>query len=69
MMWGHGMMFDQQAMAAAIAQREDSDARTQHMQDVMELQIDIQNLINQKGQELKLMKVMGGSSSQSFRTT
>jgi hypothetical protein len=48
-------------MAATIAQREDSDARRQHVQEIMGLQIDIQNLINQKSQELKLMEMMGGS--------
>jgi hypothetical protein len=56
------MTFDQnKAMAATIAQREDSDARRQHVQEIMGLQIDIQNLINQKSQELKLMEMMGGS--------
>ena len=67
MMFGRGMTFDQRAFAVAIAQREESDTRKQHVQDVMELQIDIQNLINQKGQELKLMEMMGGSLSPSFQ--
>ncbi len=67
MMWGRGMTFDQKAFAVAIAQREESDTRKKHVQDVMELQINIQNLINQKGQELKLMEMMGGSLSPSFQ--
>ena len=61
------MTFDQKAMAVNIAQREDSDARRQHVQEIMELQIDIQNLINQKSQELKLMEMMGGSLTASFQ--
>jgi hypothetical protein len=51
------MTFDQKAFAVAIAQREESDTRKKHVQDVMELQLKAyQNLIDQKGQELKLME-------------
>jgi hypothetical protein len=64
--WGRGMTFDQKAAAVTIAQREDLDVRRQYENDILGLQISVHNLIQQKGQQLKLMEMKGGSSSQTF---
>jgi glutamine synthetase adenylyltransferase len=60
------MSFDQKALAAMIAQREDSEARREHDHELQSLQIEISNLLKQKDQQIKLMEITGGPTGPDF---
>jgi hypothetical protein len=48
--WGRGMMFDQRAVAASIAQSEDSEARKEFDSELYSLQLEVNNLLKQRDQ-------------------
>jgi hypothetical protein len=61
------MTFDQIALAASIgAQREDSEARKDYDRDLYLLQLEINNLLKQKDQQIRLVEITGGPTSPNF---
>jgi hypothetical protein len=64
--WGRGMTFDQRAVAASIAQREDSEARKDFDTRLYALQLEVGNLLKQKDQQIKLMEITGGLTGPNF---
>lgn len=58
--------FDQRVMAAAIVQREESDAGRRYDNDLMCLQLQIGNLMKEKSLHLRLMEIKGGIKSKSY---
>jgi hypothetical protein len=58
--------FEQQVLAASIAQREESDACRRYDSDIMCHQLEVSNLMKQKDLHLRLMEMKGGLKSKSY---
>jgi hypothetical protein len=61
------MTFDQRAVAASIAQREDSQARKEFDSELFSLQLEVSNLLKQKDQQMKLIETTGCMTGPNFK--